>query len=67
MLTKQEKVILRMICLGFTAKEIAVQLNNSPRTIETHIIHIKTKLDCRKKYELISYAMNNNLICQQFP
>ncbi len=38
---------------GYSAKEVAHLLKLSPRTIETHLENIKTKLNCRNKLELI--------------
>lgn len=38
---------------GLTQKEIALQLNISPRTVETYINQLKVKFSCRNKSELI--------------
>ena len=37
---------------GLSAKEIAKEMNLSPRTIETFIVRIKQKLSCTWKTEL---------------
>lgn len=37
---------------GFSAKDAAIEMGISPRTVETHIAEIKSKLDCRTKPEL---------------
>lgn len=39
---------------GLSQKEIALQLNISPRTVETHLNNLKIKLACRNKSELIT-------------
>lgn len=52
-LTNRELEISQKLILGFSAKEIAVKLYLSPRTVETHIAHIKQKLNCTKRSELI--------------
>jgi DNA-binding NarL/FixJ family response regulator len=38
---------------GDKNKDIAIKLNLSPRTIETHIDYIKAKLHCRSKLDLV--------------
>lgn len=43
-----------LLLKGLTQKEIALQLNISPRTVETHLNHLKIKLSCRNKSELIT-------------
>ena len=47
-----EKECLYYYFNGFSAKEAAIEMGISPRTVETHIAEIKSKLDCRTKPEL---------------
>lgn len=44
-LTSKELDVIELIILGKTSNEIALQLHNSKRTIETHRQHISEKLD----------------------
>lgn len=52
-LTLRESDCVKLLLKGHKFKEIANIMNLSPRTIETHINNIKTKLNCRDKAELI--------------
>lgn len=56
-LTKKEHECLFLLVRGKTASEIALMLNVSKRTIETHIENIKNKFGCTKKSELIEKAI----------
>lgn len=60
-LSPREQEILFYLIRGKTAKSTAKLLNLSPRTVETYLQHLKTKLGCRTKSELIEY-----LIAQDF-
>ena len=64
LITASEKRILHLLCRGLSAREIANQLQRSPRTIETHIHHLKGKLNTHKKSELIAYALDNQIFHQ---
>lgn len=61
MLTKKEIEVLQMLCRGYTMKEIADNFHRSPRTIETHINHLKLKLACYRKSQLVAYAIDNHI------
>lgn len=52
-LSQRELECINYIYRGKTAKEIARLLNISRRTVESHISHIKAKLNCRTKAELL--------------
>jgi DNA-binding CsgD family transcriptional regulator len=52
-LSKQQRNCLNLIIKGFTAKEIAKQLNLSTRTVEGYTEIIKEKLNCKSKAEII--------------
>lgn len=51
-LTNREIDCANLVLIGMKVKEIALKLNLSPRTIETHINNLKLKLNCRDKIEL---------------
>lgn len=52
-LTNKEKACLSLLTPIATAENIAKQLNISKRTVETHLDHIKSKLNCSNKAELL--------------
>lgn len=60
-LTKKEYVCAQFLVRGKTAKEIAQLLLLSPRTVETHIDHLRMKTACHTKTELINYLAHLNL------
>ena len=53
-LSKREKQCLKLLVLCKTAKEIAIELGLSPRTVEKHLDNSKNKLSCWSKQELFS-------------
>ena len=53
MLTVRESEVLFYFIRGYSANDIAKLFKRSIRTIEKHMEHIKTKLKCNNKKELI--------------
>ena len=51
-LTPQELTVARLVCEGLTNREVAERLFLSPKTIETHLVHVFRKLDVRTRTEL---------------
>lgn len=51
-LTPQELNVARLVCEGLTNREVAARLFLSPKTIETHLVHVFRKLDVRTRTEL---------------
>lgn len=52
-LSRRQISCAKLLLSGMTIKQIAAYLNLSPRTVESYVENIKTKLNCRNKTELI--------------
>lgn len=55
-LTPREAEILTLVATGLCAKEIALRLAISPKTVDRHIEHIKMKIHARNRAHLVSLA-----------
>jgi len=55
-LTKREADTVRLIALGYTAKEVAAQLGVSVKSVETVKSRASEKLDLRTRAQLVRYA-----------
>lgn len=51
-LTKRERDIAALVCLGFTNKEIAARLHISPNTVKTHLKNLLVKFQLHTRAEL---------------
>ncbi|HET9248780.1 MAG TPA: response regulator transcription factor [Actinomycetota bacterium] len=60
-LTARENEILKLVAKGYTYGEIAEQLYISRKTVQNHVRNILTKLQLRKRYELMRYAIKRGL------
>jgi len=56
-LSEREAEVSRLLAQGLTMKEIAQQLNVSPRTLETYRARAMEKLGLKSRADLIRYAM----------
>ncbi|MCB1315115.1 MAG: response regulator transcription factor [Leptospiraceae bacterium] len=61
-LTRREKDILRRIAAGATNRQIADDLDISPRTVQTHRSNIMEKLHIKNTAGLVKFAMNSGLM-----
>ena len=61
-LTARQKQILQLLAEGKSSKELAVALNISVNTAETHRANIMRRLDCHSVTELVRYAVRNHVI-----
>lgn len=57
-LTQREQCILKSIATGKSNKHIARELDLSVRTVETHRLNIKRKLNIEGQADLIRYALS---------
>jgi DNA-binding NarL/FixJ family response regulator len=61
-LTSREREILQLLAEGKTSKEVALMLNLTIKTAETHRANIMRKLDLHSIGELVLYAVRNNIL-----
>jgi len=62
LLSGREREVLHLIADGLSAKEIAVELEISTKTVEAHRTSLMRKLGVRKATELVRYALRHGLI-----
>lgn len=62
LLTEREKEILQLLAEGKTNKDVALLLNLSPNTVETHRTHLMQKLGLHSTAEIVLYAVRKRII-----
>jgi DNA-binding NarL/FixJ family response regulator len=60
-LTARENEVLRLVAKGYTYREIGEKLFISVKTVQNHVQNILTKLQLRRRYELMRYAIQKGL------
>jgi DNA-binding CsgD family transcriptional regulator len=55
-LTPTERDVVRLVREGLTNKDIATRLFMSPRTVQTHLTHVYTKLGLSSRVQLVQEA-----------
>jgi DNA-binding CsgD family transcriptional regulator len=55
-LTPTERDVVRLVSDGLANKDIATRLFVSPRTVQTHLTHIYTKLGLTSRVQLVQEA-----------
>jgi DNA-binding NarL/FixJ family response regulator len=61
-LTSREREVLQLLAEGKSSKEVAVALDVSVRTAETHRVNIMRKVDAHSVSDLVRYAVKNQMI-----
>lgn len=61
-LSDREREVLRLVALGHTSAEIALQLDLSPKTVETYRGRGMTKLDLPSRAALVRFALSRGLL-----
>ncbi len=62
MLTTREREVVQLLAEGKTSKEVAVALNLSVKTAETHRTNLMRKLDLHSVADLTRYAVRNGIV-----
>ena len=61
-LTDREKQVLKLLAEGLSHKEIAGDLNISPKTVISHQTNISQKLNLHSRTALVKYAISKGII-----
>ena len=61
-LTSREREIAQLIAEGLTTKDVAISLDLSVKTVETHRSNLMRKLDLHNVAELVLYAVRNDMV-----
>lgn len=61
-LSSREKEVLTLVCMEFTASEIALKMNISARTVEAIKDRLMERFGVKNSVGLVFYAMKNQLI-----
>jgi PAS domain S-box-containing protein len=61
-LTGQERRVLGLLAEGKSPKDVAKQLEITPRTLRNHIHHVNQKLRTKNRLEAVMHAMRRGLI-----
>jgi DNA-binding NarL/FixJ family response regulator len=61
-LTPREREVIQLLAEGRTTKEVAVTLNLSVKTAETHRTNLMRKLDLHSVADLTRYAVRNGIV-----
>ncbi|MBL3550273.1 response regulator transcription factor [Chryseobacterium sp. KMC2] len=61
-LTRREMEILKLICDGYSSKDISEKLFISINTVETHRKRILLKLNVKNSVGIVKYALENHII-----
>ncbi len=59
-LTPTERDVVRLVTEGLANKDIATRLFVSPRTVQTHLTHVYTKLGLSSRVQLVQEAARHN-------
>ena len=60
--TRREREVLELLCLGLTNRQIAEQLVVSEHTIHRHVTNILRKLDLPSRTAAAAYAVRSGLL-----
>ena len=60
-LTSRERQVLRLIARGYAYKQVGVELEISPKTVETHVSSVLRKLQLSNRYQLSHWASERKL------
>ena len=56
-LSRRELEVAELVAQGWTNREIAERLFISPRTVESHLDHVKAKLGLSRRPHIVAWAL----------
>lgn len=56
-LTRREEQVVLLVSLGLTNKQMADRLGLNAETVKLHVSNALRKLSCRRRSELVRYAV----------
>ena len=63
-LTIRETDVLRLIANGLSAKQVAIELEIAPRTVEHHLDHARLKTGTNNRVHLVAHAIHAGLLVE---
>jgi DNA-binding NarL/FixJ family response regulator len=61
-MSDKEKEVVRLLCMEFTASEIAIKMEISPRTVESIKDRLMERFGLKNTAGLVFFAVKNNMI-----
>lgn len=61
-LTNREAEVLKLVSLGLSAKEAAIELEISPCTVERHVENVRLKTRTRNRAHMIAHVIREGLL-----
>jgi DNA-binding CsgD family transcriptional regulator len=61
-LTGRECQVLRLVALGLSAKETAIDLSIAPCTVERHIENVRLKTRTRNRAHMIAHVIREGML-----
>ncbi len=62
MLTPRELDVLKLLAEGYSAKEIAIKLHVTSRTVESHVDKLRLKTRSRNRTHMVAQAIQLGLL-----
>ena len=66
-LTVRECDVLRLVALGRSAKETAIELRIAPCTVERHVENVRLKTRTRNRAHMIAHVIRTGLLAMDGP
>ena len=61
-LSRREREIVALVARGLTTRQIAERLSITPKTVDTHRLHVYRKLQVHNRAQLVDYVISKRLL-----